>query len=74
MESSQNKENTKMSGSKIKFYKNFEELKEEEAKYIQSTDLLTRVKNTMDLIRRVYGDRPLSTDLSKRITFKTITL
>jgi hypothetical protein len=53
MESHENKENSIAGGCKIKFNKDIEELKDDEVKYIVSTDLFSRVRNTMELMGRI---------------------
>lgn len=70
-----NKEDQKLpERNKIKFYKDFEELKEAETEYIVNTDLLKRVVDTMNLIKRVYGEHSLPAGFPGKITFINVSL
>ncbi len=56
---------------KLSFYKNFEDMEKSRLDYNLETNMLTRIKNTVDLIKRVYDyDSMDKSNIIKKLYFK----
>lgn len=51
---------------KIGSYKNYDDIDQSRIHYNQNTDVLTRIKNTVELIKRIYGYKESSIIETKR--------
>lgn len=56
---------------KVFFYIDINDKEKSKADYVNQTDAVTRIKNTVDLIRRIYGDEKCQKGVSpKKLFFK----
>jgi len=59
---------------KLTFYADHAEQNEKEAKYYASLTIQERLKQTLELIKSIYGDRSISPDFPGRFTIKKLDL
>lgn len=54
---------------KLTFYKNFEDMEKSKYTYTMNTDVVIRIKNTIELIKRIYGYDDKSPVESKKVLY-----
>ncbi len=54
--------------SKIEFYKDFDDMENSKVEYAERTDVVTRLRNTIELIKRVFGDE-IRTQLNEKVIY-----
>jgi hypothetical protein len=55
---------------KISFYKDFDDMENSRIQYNINTDVVTRIKNAVDHIKRIYGYDTMIKPIDKKIYFK----
>ncbi|MBK9734406.1 MAG: hypothetical protein IPO92_05315 [Saprospiraceae bacterium] len=55
---------------KLTFYKDFDDMEKSRIEYVIQTDVVTRIKNTVDLIKRVFGEEKCRAGFSQKLYFK----
>jgi len=53
---------------KIEFYKDFDAMEYSKVEYANNTDVVTRLKNTIELIKKVFGQKT-STQINEKIIY-----